>query len=76
MPQNKLIDLNNHLFAQLERLDDQMTKDEVKIEIEKARAVAGIASQIIKTARLRSDINKIVESGVYSDNEEFRNITG
>jgi hypothetical protein len=45
---NKLIDLNNHLFAEMERLGDEELKgDALAQEIERAKAVTGVASQII-----------------------------
>ncbi len=50
---NKLSDLNEHLFAQLERLSDEDKKgDELKEEISRAKAVTGIASQIIANGQL------------------------
>ncbi len=51
--QNRIADLNNHLFAQLERLGDESTKgEELREEIERAKAVTDIASQIIATGAL------------------------
>lgn len=48
---NKMIDLNNHLFEQMERLnDDDLEGDDLKKEITRANAMRGIASQIIQNA--------------------------
>lgn len=50
---NKLIDLNNHLFAEMERLGDEDLKGDGLIqEIERARAITGVASQIIANGNL------------------------
>jgi hypothetical protein len=50
---NKLSDLNDHLFCQLERLGDEELKgDELKIEIERGRAITSVASQIIANGNL------------------------
>lgn len=53
---NKLIDLNNHLFAQLERLgQEELTGDKLAAEIERSKAITGIAKEVISNARLALD---------------------
>ena len=60
---NKLIDLNNHLFAQLERLGDEgLTSDEISDEVKRARAISGVAQNIIDNARVALEGMKFVEN--------------
>lgn len=50
---NKLIDLNNHLFEQLERLNDEdLKKEDLEEELKRAEAVAKIAQNIINNGEL------------------------
>lgn len=62
---NKLGDLNNHLFAQMERLSNEQLKGEkLQEEIGRAKAVSGIASQIIGNARPAFDAQVAINDGL------------
>lgn len=44
---NKQTDLDNILFAELERLDDEsLSAEELEQEIKRAKAIGGVAAQI------------------------------
>lgn len=50
---NKLTDLNDHLFAQIERLgDEDLKKDDLDVEITRTKAITSVASQIINNAKV------------------------
>ena len=62
---NKLSDLNDHLFAQLERLSDEATKgDALAEEIQRSKAVTQVASQIINNGSLVLEAAKAVSDGL------------
>lgn len=51
--QNKLTDLNNHLFAELERLgDEELSDEELDKELKRADAMSKIAQQVISNGQL------------------------
>ena len=50
---NTLMDLNNHLFQALERLDDDsLSMEELDKEIKRSEAVQKVASSVIANANL------------------------
>jgi len=52
MAKNTLSDLNNHLFAQLERLgDEELSQEDLKREMDRSKAINGIARNIIDNAK-------------------------
>lgn len=51
---NKLTDLNNHLFAQLERLSDEdLTAEQIAQEVQRADAIVSVSDQIVRNADLQ-----------------------
>jgi hypothetical protein len=66
---NKIQDLNNHLFEQLERLNDEtLTGDALISEIHRAGAMTGIASQLVQTHKVMIEAMKL-SKGSYSKEE-------
>lgn len=48
---NKLMDLNNHLFAQLERLSEEdLSAEQIEQECKRADAIVAVSDQIISGA--------------------------
>jgi hypothetical protein len=61
---NKLGDLNNHLFEQLERLNsDELKGENLKEEIDRAKAMSQIATQIVQSAKITVDAMKLIGRG-------------
>lgn len=56
---NTLIDLNNHLFESLERLnDDELIGEALDQEIKRSKAIANISTKIISTANIALNAKK------------------
>lgn len=69
---NKLIDLNNHLFAQMERLSEEDLKgDDLIQEINRSKAISSIATQIINNAKLSLNAHKAINEGLINTAPEM-----
>lgn len=70
MAKNKITDLNDHLFAQLERLSDEEIKgDDLDKEVIRSKAITSVAGQIIKANKLTIDAMRLVASGSIGPND-------
>jgi hypothetical protein len=59
---NKIDDLRNHLFAQLERLgEDEMTPEDLQKEIDRAKAMTEVAQVIVNSAKVEVDFMKQIQ---------------
>lgn len=60
MTKNKMSDLNDHLFAALERLnDEQATVEDIEREAKRAEAIVTLADQIVSGHRLSLDAARL-----------------
>lgn len=59
MPRNTLMDLNNHLFAELERLgDEDLTQEELEKEIARADAITKVGNVLVNNAKTALEATK------------------
>jgi phage protein len=67
---NTLTDLNNHLFAQLERLSDEDLKgEELKEELQRSSAVSKVAQNIINNGSLVLQAQKFKDEKLDTESE-------
>lgn len=72
---NTLTDLNNYLFAELERLSDEdMTDEDVSKEVKRASAITNVAKVIVDNGRLALQTMKHMDEYGYSANQEERKV--
>lgn len=66
---NKMVDLNNHLFEQLERLnDEELSQEQLEKEVSRSKAMTDVSQNIIENAKLALDVAKFKDSvGMYSE---------
>lgn len=73
---NKIPDLNNHLFEQLERLNNEdLTPEQLNDEVNRAKAMTQISSQIVQSVKVTVEAMKMVK-GEFSKDEVIKIITG
>lgn len=67
--QNKLVDLNNHLFMVIEKLnDDELTGEALESEMKRASTITSVANAIIQNGRLALQ--------VYDKSNEWEKFSG
>ncbi|HDF8138302.1 TPA: hypothetical protein PEU70_001085, partial [Staphylococcus aureus] len=67
---NTLVDLNNHLFAQLERLNDEEIKgDELQEELQRAKVISDVARSIVKNGNLILQAHKFKDESLDLNNQ-------
>ena len=73
---NNLTDLNNYLFEELERLNDDETLDQdnnLEKELKRAKAITGISTSIVNNAKLVLDVKKYAdELGIQNESEVLK----
>lgn len=67
---NTLGDLNNHLFAEMERLSDEgLNGEKLEEEMKRAKSITSVASQIIANGALVLEAKKATEDSFRADAE-------
>lgn len=58
---NKLADLNNHLFAQLERLaEEDMTAEQIEAEVKRTDAIVAVSDRVTGMADMQLKAAKLI----------------
>lgn len=74
---NTLLDLNNHLFAEIERLSDEdLRGEDLSEELSRARELGRIAGRIIENGKLALDAVKFSDDHMSMDTHVPRMLTG
>jgi hypothetical protein len=64
----KLTDLNEYLFGELDRLtNDDLEGDKLKEELERAKAINSVSTQIISNAALALSATKFMDNRLNAD---------
>lgn len=74
---NTLGDLNNILFEELERLNDNsLSGEELTQEMNRAKAITGVATQVVMNARTVLDVAKFQDDRIDIDSPVPRMLVG
>jgi len=74
---SRLSDLNDHLFAQMERLSDEdLEGDDLQAEILRSKAVGSVADKIISNARLVLDGHVAVQQNLIKNPSNLLGMDG
>jgi len=75
---NKLDDLNNYLFEQIEKLnDDDLTQEELDLAIQKADKIADISRVIIQNQALQLNaVKAAAEYGIFVPKDKMQYLLG
>lgn len=69
---NKMMDLHNHLFAQLERLSDEdLKEEELSQELKRADAVSKVSMTIVKNAEVCLKAERMRADGLIENSPEM-----
>lgn len=68
--QNTLLDLNNHLFEQLERLRDAENGVELKEELNRSKGISELSTKVIENGKLVLDATKFKHDDRMDANRE------
>lgn len=73
---NDLNSLNNYLFEELERLNDDeelSSEENLNKELKRAKAISGVSTAIVNNAKLILDAKKYAdECGIKNENDLLR----
>ena len=74
---NTMMDLNDHLFARIEKLGEEgLDGDDLKAEIQRSEATVKVAGAVIDNARVALDAVKFMaDQGVVVDKSDLPMIT-
>jgi len=59
---NKIKDLNNHLFAQLEKISDEdLTAEQIEKEVVRSKSIVDLSNAIVSNAKITLEAAKMLE---------------